>query len=194
MVEQEALNPYSRIVGKVVLRQLRVRNDTCDYPSKHAEYVIGCWGPWTDGNDDNSAYNGYIMHDRSLSLLFSSCSFVCFLCFFCFLRKRFDNYQDLGGGYFYTADWRRYPYQGGSTFLLDSDNAATVFADIETNGWIDIQTRAIFLEFVLYSKMIQSLSFIFIFLIADIISFDRCQFGSFYRFAMGKIRIFFFGF
>ena len=59
------------------------------------------------------------------------------------------------------TELRGFPYWGtlalysGSGYVAnlgyDAENAYTVIADLHSNGWIDVQTRAVFVEFTVYN-------------------------------------------
>ncbi|KAJ9444317.1 Polycystin-2 [Diplonema papillatum] len=118
------------LVGTVRLRQIRVRNDTCSRPAWVNNYFPGCFGGYTPSNEEVGEPGDSYMNSRWV-----------------------DEDSDPA---FY--GWRSqmemwYPNHGFAEELYPNEtaDAFTTLMQMEEDGWIDLQTRAVFAEFTLYN-------------------------------------------
>eukprot|EP01059_Diplonema_ambulator_P036841 TRINITY_DN9424_c0_g1_i1.p1 TRINITY_DN9424_c0_g1~~TRINITY_DN9424_c0_g1_i1.p1 ORF type:complete len:2783 (+),score=752.37 TRINITY_DN9424_c0_g1_i1:1122-8351(+) len=120
-----------RLVGTVRLRQLRVKNNTCIRPAWVSEYVPGCFGEWGEAEETDIVYFGSP-----------------------YIRQKPD--PALYGWRSKMSRW--YPNNGYVIDLNPSDRegAFSTIQDLETNSWVDLQTRAIFIEFTLYNPNVHT--------------------------------------
>jgi polycystin 1L2 len=141
-------NDYtSRIIGYGVLRQLRVKKNSCKINSIMDNYIDYCDSSYSTGSEDKSDYHyGWKPHNSSYSppngwpylykaFQYSNASVLNGKSY----SGLFETYS--GGGYVYEL-------RGKSSFLEGN------LTQLEKLGWIDRQTRAIFAEFTAYNPNI----------------------------------------
>ena len=120
------------VVGLVRLRQLRVRNQTCSRPEWVSDYISGCYGGWSQehelvtGEHWNSTY---------------------------------QSQSDNPSLYTWKSPMHREYPNSGFVKDLDPTSKDEVLAEIDAmrdGNWVDLQTRAVFVEFTLYNPNVHN--------------------------------------
>lgn len=119
------------LVGAVRLRQVRVKPALCPVQKAFHSVLRNCYGRYSIGDEDRSPYGpGSRWTFRSCDELGSVCSQYAFL-------RRYD-----GGGY-----------------VIDlingtSDGETARLIELRDMNWIDLQTRAVFIDFTMYNPSV----------------------------------------
>ncbi|XP_066504124.1 polycystin-1-like protein 2 [Hoplias malabaricus] len=129
----------SKLVGNARLRQVRVRKDSCKTPSFMYHSIPDCHAPYSWEVEDMGSYGpGW---NLSVDVNMSST----------FTPWQYQNQSTL----------RAYPvwgsvvlYKGGGYAVdlgPDQQNASSMLQYLFDNGWLDVHTRAMFVEFTVYN-------------------------------------------
>jgi len=172
-----------RILGQIRMRQVRVKADSCDIPEPLRDRVAGCYAllqtssPYFGGasNEDTSDYgppqqrrkgaaagakggeagseggagggsgeggDGGGGGSKNVRLEF-----------------RWYSAETLEESAFYGRAWSRYPGSGFNISVPRNYTAALEMLNAHQEaGWMDVQTRAVFLDFILYNSNLNLLS------------------------------------
>nr|XP_060644320.1 polycystin-1-like protein 2 [Anolis sagrei ordinatus] len=129
----------SKLVGSARIRQVRVKSGTCPIDPKLQLTVRECRAPYSFDTEDTMDYGVY----WNVSSL--------------------DNSTELGSAWQYQSqsELRGHPiwgklavYRGGGYVIhlgTDSQNASRILQYLFDNTWLDIFTRAVFVEFTVYN-------------------------------------------
>ncbi|KNC50965.1 polycystic kidney disease 2 [Thecamonas trahens ATCC 50062] len=119
------------LVGSARMRQVRVKPALCDVHADFFPLITQCYGRYAIGEEDREPYGpGDAWTYRSCGELGSVCKQYARL-------RRYD-----GGGY--TQDF------GAGTLATESARLAALEAD----NWVDLQTRAVFIDFTTYNPTV----------------------------------------
>uniref|UniRef100_A0A8W8HNY2 Polycystic kidney disease protein 1-like 2 n=1 Tax=Magallana gigas TaxID=29159 RepID=A0A8W8HNY2_MAGGI len=135
------------LLGKYRIRQVRIQEDSCDYPEwvrrKTMTFSMNCSGEYWIGNEDSGDYN--MSWREPLT----------------YKPKR------LSDTWSHRSSWslKTIPYEGtlatysggGYTVLLDGNvsQSLSMIQDLQDSSWIDHRTRAVFVEFTTYNANIK---------------------------------------
>ena len=113
------------VVGSVRLRQLRVKAGSCSRPSWIEPYYRECYGSWTSENElsGGTYQKSTFVSGKADPSLYGWAS------------QMDINYPNTG-------------------YVIDTpvmNITSTMFRDLQTERWIDLQTRALFVEFNIYN-------------------------------------------
>ncbi|KAM7407743.1 hypothetical protein PAMA_003475 [Pampus argenteus] len=130
----------SKLVGNARLRQVRVQPNSCQIAESMLQFVLDCRASYSWEVEDTGSYDPgwkYSVTDNTSTSTFSPW-----------------KYQT-------AAQLRAYPIRGrmalyrGGGFVAelgpDSQNASSTLEYLFTNSWLDVYTRAIFVEFTVYN-------------------------------------------
>jgi hypothetical protein len=127
-----------RLLGQIQMRQIRVQRESCTVPEQLRARVGGCFAPLKntgnlsgDSNEDTADYGPYV-NDSA--------------------RPIFQWYsaESLQQDVFVGRSWDRYPGSGYNvTIPRDFGEAQRLLTFYKDNNWIDIQTRAVFIDLVI---------------------------------------------
>lgn len=112
-------------VGSVRLRQLRVEKDTCEIPSIFEDAMDRCFAPWSQSIEHQGRYLG----------------------------TSWQSAQELDTDAFYSSHTRHtFPGSGYVELLPNRKQQATALVNsLYSSTWLDMQTRAVFVEFLLFN-------------------------------------------
>jgi polycystin 1L2 len=137
----------SRMVGYAVLRQLRVKKDSCSVPNNLKNFTSFCNSDLNFLNQEKQnyglnwmEYNESVLEEVGMSRIHNS-----------FVYRNSDTLQGLpywGTFNLYNGDGYVYELRGKLDFLLGN------LTLLQKNNWIDRQTRAVFVEFSIYNPNI----------------------------------------
>jgi hypothetical protein len=138
-------NRYSIRVGAPRIRQLRIKKSSCNVPLAFKNLLSNCRGDYDWLNDDTGDYfKGWLPIQNQTNCLKSS------WCYQNTLKTKsapltgmFTTYK--GGGYVVSL---------GRTL----NNSIELIKDLKNYGWLDQQTRAVFLEFTVYNSNVNLFS------------------------------------
>lgn len=131
-------NRYSIRVGAPRIRQLRIKKSSCNLPAAFKSVLSYCRGDYDWLNDDTNDYDlGWSPIEKNTSCLKSS---------WCYQNTLKTKSVPLTG--LFTT------YKGGGYVAPLSrtlNKSIELIEELKINGWLDQQTRAIFLEFTVYN-------------------------------------------
>ncbi|MBN3294620.1 PK1L2 protein, partial [Polypterus senegalus] len=153
----------SKLVGSARIRQVRVRNNTCPLVKSVQRLVPGCNSPYSWDTEDTNSYGPGWNDMLSNTSQFSS----------------FWKYQ--------TQDiLRGHPIWGSSALYrgggyvadlgTDSQTAKSILQYLFNNTWLDLYTRAVFVEFTVYNANVNL--FCIVTLMMETSAIGAFQFGS----------------
>nr|XP_022331159.1 polycystic kidney disease protein 1-like 2 isoform X2 [Crassostrea virginica] len=135
------------LLGKYRIRQIRIKEDSCDFPNdprmKSMIPGLNCSGKYWMGNEDNQDYN--LTWTKPLP----------------------QKLKQIPDTWSHRSSWslKTLPYEGmlstysggGYTVLLDGNvtQSLAVIQDLQDSSWIDYRTRAVFVEFTSYNANIK---------------------------------------
>lgn len=129
------------IVGKIGIRQLRVRNDSCKVRYTFNGTNPGCYADFSSSAEDQRPY-GPIDNSTGLPMYRYSTAKQLGCTTACYSSGLYAVYPT--SGFFEQLP----PATGSNTSL---NNATEQIAELMAGRWIDRQTRAVFAEFAVYS-------------------------------------------
>jgi hypothetical protein len=158
---------YFRILGLMRLRQIRVQKvlthfpnkctfltatelcswpspgqNSCEVPKKLEEYITDCYAPFTTKVMDSSPF-GPINPSSGLA------------------EWKWYSANEMNEGSYTGRSWTVYPGSGYNVTLPLNYNAALEKLHyLKTNNWIDLQTRAVFLDFIAYNANLKLITLI----------------------------------
>ncbi|KAM7380789.1 hypothetical protein PAMP_004062 [Pampus punctatissimus] len=131
----------SKLVGNARLRQVRVQKNSCQIAESMLQFVPDCHASYSWEVEDTGSYdpgwNNYSVRDNTSMSTFSPW-----------------KYQTAAQLRAYPIRGRMVLYRGGGFVAElgpDSQNASSTLEYLFTNNWLDIYTRAIFVEFTVYN-------------------------------------------
>ena len=150
---QEGAAPFLfsllQVVGTVRMRQLRVQNNTCVRPDWVQQHTAGCYGQYSGDNEETEGVHQgsvYVTQNEDPTLYG--------------WRSPMDmNYPNRG--YTHDLDHR------------DAEGTLLQLRQMEKDGWVDLQTRAVFVEFSLYNPNVHH--FIFTKILFELPEFGGCH-------------------
>ncbi|XP_075258867.1 polycystin-2-like isoform X2 [Convolutriloba macropyga] len=121
----------NKLMGLARLRQVKVRNDTCDIPEDFENEIKECFAAYAPANEDISDFglgNG--------------------------TAWTYSTESELDGA----TDWGTLAKYGGGGYYQDlpplKEDAQAVIAELKSGLWVDRGTRAIFIDFTVYNANI----------------------------------------
>lgn len=145
---------YTRLVGSIRLRQLRVSNTSCTLPAsvrnKSSPFVAACWAPYREHRRDEAPFGpGAAVPGFS----------------FASAAELFPNRQPLVTGRSASYDASGYVRDVGPTDgILTRDTWEVAIAELRQFGWVDRSTRALLVSMLAYNRNFElmiSANFIF---------------------------------
>ncbi|KXJ23969.1 polycystic kidney disease 2-like 1 protein [Exaiptasia diaphana] len=121
----------NKVLGMPRIRQVRVRNDSCEVHSDFKSVIKECYAPYSESSEDTSPFgkmNGSAWEYKDQKILQS--------------RSYWGRMATYAGG--------------GFTQLLakKKDKTKEIFADLKQNLWLNRGTRAVFIDFSVYNANI----------------------------------------
>ncbi|XP_067853682.1 polycystin-1-like protein 2 [Heptranchias perlo] len=129
----------SKLVGSPRIRQVRVKPAPCPVPTRLVDSIKECRAPYSYGDEDMSDFGS----KRNLSVNTDSSWLGS--------TWQYQSESQLNG---YPVWGKLAVYQGGGYVAdLGTENkiAASVIKYLKDNSWVDMYTRAIFVEFTVYN-------------------------------------------
>ncbi|KAM9346888.1 polycystin-1-like protein 2 [Symphorus nematophorus] len=130
----------SKLVGNARLRQLRVQKDSCQIAGSTLHLVPDCHAPYSWEVEDTGTYDLGWNHSVGGNVSTSA-----------FSPWKYQTQAQLRA----QPVWGRMVLYRGGGFVAelgpDSQNASSTLAYLFTNKWLDMYTRAIFVEFTVYN-------------------------------------------
>ena len=131
-------NRYFRILGIVQFRQLRVRNDSCTVPPALAVYVSSCYADFSSISEEVRSYGP----SRSGSW-------------------KWHTAQELNSQPFTGSTGIVYSGSGFNISMpLQYTAAAVLLEGMQQHTWIDLQTSAVFIDFVVVNPNVKLISLV----------------------------------
>ena len=124
---------YFRILGLVRLRQVRVKKDSCRIPDSLAEYITECYGPFSESVMDSAPFGPVDPNTNTGTW-------------------KWYSEAELKEGSYTGRSNIDYPGSGFNVTLpMDYSGVLEKLYYLKDNNWIDRQTRAIFIDFIVYN-------------------------------------------
>lgn len=123
---------YLRVLGQIRLRQVRVGSDSCAVPALLQEYGAECYAPFSAAAEDREAYGPSDGLGQRV--------------------WRWWSAAELREGSYVGRSWVTYPGSGFNVTLpTDRASALERLAFLQDNRWVDLRTRAVFLDMLIYN-------------------------------------------
>ncbi|XP_051787973.1 polycystic kidney disease protein 1-like 2 [Erpetoichthys calabaricus] len=153
----------SKLVGSARIRQVRVRNNTCPLVKSVQSLVPGCNSPYSWDTEDTNSY-GPGWND----ILSNTSQFTSFW--------KYQTQDILRGHPIWGSSAL---YRGGGYVAdlgTDSQTAKSILQYLFDNTWLDLYTRAVFVEFTVYNANVNL--FCIVTLMMETSAIGAFQFGS----------------
>lgn len=124
---------YFRILGGIRIRQVRVKEGACEIPSAMEGFADVCFAPFSKKNEDKEDFGPLNLETG---------------------RKEWHwaSKEAMGEGVYTGRTWIDFPGSGYNvTIPLDLNEARKTIAHLRENNWLDLQTRAIFIDLFVYN-------------------------------------------
>eukprot|EP00961_Rhodomonas_salina_P211803 2860026-Rhodomonas_salina.4 len=134
--------PYFRILGVLRVRQKRVQLNSCDVPEELALEITSCIAEYSQGVEEIAPY-GPIDPDTDSPVW------------------KWHSAAELGEGNYNGRTGIKFTGSGyNSTLPLNLAQAKEQLQYLRDNRWIDVQTRAVFIDFLVYNANLNFLSLV----------------------------------
>lgn len=132
---------YFRILGRIRLRQVRVTPDSCIVPAILSSYVPNCYSKYSDAAEEVAPYGP--LTERGIP------------------EWIWRSDRELNEGTYWGRSGTVFPGSGYNTTLpLQQAEAAKTLEHLKRNNWIDLQTRVVFIDFVVYNANVNLLTLV----------------------------------
>jgi hypothetical protein len=137
--EEATVINFDYLIGAARMRQLKVKNDSCDVRKLYRGEISTCYAPiFTKNNEDKEPFGDGEWYEISVTSIYKVYRF---------------QYRDTDTDPFWGIDNIWYPTGGFVVDLPNNDltGAQNISAQLQAQGWITDGTRKIFLAFTVYN-------------------------------------------